>query len=179
MSKFDNPLKDVKIASPCSANWDEMYGDERKRFCGECKLNVYNLSGMTHYDAENLLRNVEGRMCVRFYRRSDGTILTQDCPVGWAKVKQRFSVFATAAASLIFTLLGGIYFASLFGKNTSIALKLPIPFATPTPEPLMGAIAIPSPTPKASPTPKEREVMGQITLKDDPDAKTRRAAGLE
>ena len=62
MARFDSPLKNLKIASPCSANWDEMYGDERKRFCGECKLNVYNLSGMTHYDAENLLRNAEGRM---------------------------------------------------------------------------------------------------------------------
>ena len=184
MARFDSPLKNLKIASPCSANWDEMYGDERKRFCGECKLNVYNLSGMTHYDAENLLRNAEGRMCVRFYQRSDGTILTQDCPVGWAKIKRRVSVFATAAFSLVFTLLGGIFFASLFNKKTVITRRFPIPFATPTPVPLMGAIAMPSPTPvpKPSPTPDKGEMVRQIELEpenaDDPRAKTRRAAGL-
>ena len=151
MSGYDNPLKNVKIASPCSMDWDEMYGDDRKRFCGECKLNVYNLSGMTHYDAENLLRNAEGRMCVRFYRRSDGTILTQDCPVGWTRVKKRITAAATAVFSLVITLMGGIFFASLFSRNTAIARKLPIPFSTPTPEPLMGAIAMPSPTPKPHP----------------------------
>jgi hypothetical protein len=72
MAKFTNPLANVRVASPCPANWDEMVGDERKRFCGQCKLNVYNLSGMPRDEAENLLLNAEGRLCVRFYRRTDG-----------------------------------------------------------------------------------------------------------
>ncbi|MBK9765573.1 MAG: hypothetical protein IPP63_00360 [Chloracidobacterium sp.] len=74
MSKFDSPLNDIKIASPCSADWNGMYGDERKRFCGECKLNVYNLSGMTKNEAERLVTNAEGRLCVRFYQRADGSV---------------------------------------------------------------------------------------------------------
>jgi hypothetical protein len=41
MKESTNPLDKIKIASPCGANWDEMYGSERKRFCAECKLNVY------------------------------------------------------------------------------------------------------------------------------------------
>ena len=45
MAKFDNPLDNVRVASPCSVDWNEMIGDNRKRFCGDCKLNVYNLSG--------------------------------------------------------------------------------------------------------------------------------------
>ena len=81
----DNPLNNIKIASPCSANWETMLGDDKKRFCGECKLNVYNLSGMSKTEAENLLMESEVRLCVRFYRRHDGTILTEDCPVGWAR----------------------------------------------------------------------------------------------
>lgn len=44
MKNFNNPLDNIHIASPCSADWSEMYGDNRKRFCGDCKLNVYNLS---------------------------------------------------------------------------------------------------------------------------------------
>ena len=104
-----SPLNNIKIASPCSANWDEMLGDNRKRFCGECKLNVYNLSGMSQIEAENLLINSEGRVCVRFYKRADGTVLTQDCPVGWAKIKRNFSRAATAVFSLIIGLFGGLF----------------------------------------------------------------------
>ena len=59
-----------------------MYGDDRRRFCSQCKLNVYNLSGMTRDEAEQLVMNSEGRLCVRFFRRKDGTVLTQDCPAG-------------------------------------------------------------------------------------------------
>ena len=43
MGKFSNPLDNVRVASPCPANWNEMIGDERKKYCSECKLNVYNL----------------------------------------------------------------------------------------------------------------------------------------
>src|SRR5262245_26402928 len=108
MSRFDTPLNNIKIASPCSANWDTMFGNERKRFCGECKLNVYNISGMTRKDAESLLEQSEGRLCVRYYRRADGTILTRDCPVGWARVKRRASIIATAALSMIVTFIAGL-----------------------------------------------------------------------
>jgi hypothetical protein len=109
MRHFTNPLENIRIASPCPANWDEMFGDDRKRHCGSCKLNVYNLSDMTRREAENLLINSEGRLCVRFFRRSDGTILTKNCPVGWAAVKQRVSHVATAAFSMMAGLFGGIF----------------------------------------------------------------------
>lgn len=107
-AKFSNPLDNIKVASPCSQDWDAMIGTERKRYCGECKLNVYNLSGMSRTEAENLLTNNEGRLCVRFYRRQDGTVLTQDCPVGWRALKLRMTKTATAFASLIFGLIGGL-----------------------------------------------------------------------
>lgn len=117
MSKFTNPLDNIKIASPCSMDWDAMIGVGRKRYCGECKLNVYNLSGMTRREAESLLMNSEGRLCVRFYRRQDGSILTQDCPVGWQAVKQRLSRVATAFVSLVFAALSGIGLANYFAKS--------------------------------------------------------------
>lgn len=113
----DSPLNNIKIASPCSADWNAMSGDDKKRFCGECKLNVYNLSGMTKDEAENLIIEKEGRLCVRFYRRSDGTILTEDCPVGWAKVKKNISRTAAAALSLIIGLFAGL-FAFSYSRKT-------------------------------------------------------------
>ena len=108
MNKFTNPLSSIKIASPCSQDWNEMIGTERKRFCGECKLNVYNLSGMSQAEAENLLMNSEGRLCVKFFRRSDGTILTKDCPVGWQAIKRRASRISTAVVSLVFGVVSGL-----------------------------------------------------------------------
>ena len=114
MAKFTNPLANVRVASPCPANWDEMVGDDRKRFCGQCKLNVYNLSGMGRDEAENLLLNAEGRLCVRFYRRADGTVLTQDCPVGWKALKRKVSRTATAAFSFVVGLFGGLGFGAAF-----------------------------------------------------------------
>lgn len=134
MAKFDNPLNNLKVASPCSQDWNQMLGNERKRYCGECKLNVYNLSGMTRAEAENLVMNAEGRLCVRFYRRADGSVLTQDCPVGWAKIKARTKAYVTAVASLIFTFFGALGLVAAFKKNTSPAVvgrMVPVSTATP------------------------------------------------
>jgi hypothetical protein len=150
MSRFYSPLDNVRIASPCSADWDSMYGDDRKRFCKECKLNVYNLSGMTREDAERLVTNAEGRLCVRFYRRPDGTIITQDCPVGWEKIKHRTRVYATAALSMLMALLTGLFIVSMFKKTSTtmgtmgeIAMPGRTPSPTPTPSYTMGNVAIP------------------------------------
>lgn len=116
-TKYTNPLNNIKIASPCSQDWNAMIGTEQKRFCGECKLNVYNLSGMTRGEAENLLSNSEGRLCVRFFKRADGTVLTKDCPVGWQAIKRRVSRAATAFASLLFAVLSGAGLANYFAKS--------------------------------------------------------------
>ena len=116
----ESPLNNIKIASPCSADWNAMIGDERKRFCGDCKLNVYNLSGMTKSEAEQLVTETEGRLCVRFYSRADGTIITEDCPVGWAKLKKNLSRTATAAISLVIGLFGGLFAFQFARKPASI-----------------------------------------------------------
>lgn len=147
MPRFDSPLNNISIASPCSADWNEMYGDERKRFCGDCKLNVYNLSGMTRDEAEALIFNAEERLCVRFFRRADGSVITQDCPVGWAKVKQRTKVYAAAMASAMMALLTGLLFVSFFskgraGQHTMGEIAMPLVTPSPTPPSLMGKPSI-------------------------------------
>ena len=109
MEKFTNPLNKIKIASPCGANWNEMRGDERRRYCAECKLNVYNLSNMSQSEAESFLINSEGRVCLRIFRRTDGTVITKDCPVGWAKIKRKVSRLGAAAFSLIAGFFGGVF----------------------------------------------------------------------
>ncbi len=113
MAKFSSPLNHVSVAAPCSADWDQMIGDERTRFCGQCNLNVYNLSSMTRKDAERLIVQTEGRLCIRYYRRRDGSILTQNCPVGLRALKRRVAGIAKAVSTSVLSFLAGIgiYFA--------------------------------------------------------------------
>lgn len=101
-------LDGVRIASPCSASWDDMVGDGRVRFCAPCKKNVYNLSALSRAEAEALLRESEaneagatGSLCVRLYRRADGTVLTEDCPVGRRRKRRRLVVFGAVGAGLM------------------------------------------------------------------------------
>jgi len=53
-----------------------MIGDERVRFCGECRKHVYNISAMTKREAETLLRESEGRYRSLFESAPDGILVT-------------------------------------------------------------------------------------------------------
>lgn len=93
-------LDGIRVATPCTADWNQMVGDERVRACSLCNKNVYNLSSMTRAEAEAAILEREGRLCVRYYQRADGTILLRDCEIG-VKRRRRRKVIAVAAASLL------------------------------------------------------------------------------
>lgn len=139
MSRFANTLGRVRVAAPCGEEWDEMRGDERVRFCSRCSLNVYNLSAMTRREAERLVVSNEGRLCVRFYRRRDGMILTQNCPGGLARIRLRVSRVASAAAAAAFGLLAGV--ASAPDAKQSPPSDAPVILLTP---PIPKGVAAPS-----------------------------------
>ena len=82
-------LDEIKISAPCLESWEAMEGDERVRRCNGCKQNVYNLSGMTQSEAEDLLQTHEGGLCVRLYQRNDGSIITKNCPTGVRALRER------------------------------------------------------------------------------------------
>lgn len=94
-------VHDIKIASPCTMSWEGMSGDERQRHCAACKLNVYNISEMTIAEAEALIVEKEGRVCVRLFRRHDGTVLTKDCPKGLAAVRARMQKSIAAVTAVV------------------------------------------------------------------------------
>ncbi len=124
MRKCDSPLDHVTVAAPCNMGWDNMVGNERVRFCGQCNLNVYNLSAMSKSEAERLVSQAEGRLCVRYYRRADGTILTKNCPVGLRALKRRLSRIASASISAALSFFAGLLAA------TGLRQQPPIPVAT-------------------------------------------------
>jgi hypothetical protein len=82
-------LDEIRIATPCRANWDEMPGDDRVRSCALCSRAVYNIAALTSSEAASLIANREGRLCLRLFRRADGTVVTSDCPPE-ARPKARF-----------------------------------------------------------------------------------------
>jgi len=97
-----------------------MIGDERVRFCGQCSLSVYNLSSMTRADAESLIARTEGRLCVRFYRRRDGSIITKDCPVGLRAIRRRVSYAAKAIGSMVLGLFAGLGVHGVFTSSAPL-----------------------------------------------------------
>lgn len=114
MTPAASDLDRIQIASPCSVSWDSMKGDDQVRLCKQCQLNVYNLSTMTLDEISALLESKDGRACVRFYRRADGTVLTEDCSVGLRLVRRKLLRAAMAVASFVaFVTLGLVTFSFL------------------------------------------------------------------
>ena len=147
-------LDRVQIASPCDVAWEDMVGDDRVRRCAQCDLNVHNIAAMTRREAEALLAPVlsgeGGRVCAQLYRREDGTIITSDCPVGLARLRQRAAHGARRAVALTALAVCGVMAMALqaMGQRTE-RLTAREPFATlrgwlnptlPVPMPMRGRV---------------------------------------
>jgi hypothetical protein len=148
MSKRTSPLDHVRVAAPCNVGWDNMVGNEQVRFCGQCNLNVYNLSGMTKPEAEHLVAQTEGRLCIRYYRRADGTILTKNCPVGLRALKRRLSRIANASISAVLSFFAGILAVTGLRERPLIPIAargatISIKEKRPKPVPITGTYAAP------------------------------------
>ena len=105
----------VQVGNPCDEPWSKMSGDEQVRFCGLCEKHVFNLSKMTRDEAEQVLEERVGRICVRFYRRADGTVGTIDCaPIRFAAARKIARQTLRGAAAMMVSLLTLVFGLSLF-----------------------------------------------------------------
>ena len=123
-------LEVLDVREPCTEDWSRMHGDERTRFCATCENDVHDLSQMTREEAEALLSRAEGKVCVRFYRRADGTVSTLDCaPRRFEKLRKRTRrALAFAAAMVVSTV------SAVLGLGLTISES---PYVV-DPEPMMG-----------------------------------------
>ncbi|MFL6229990.1 MAG: carboxypeptidase-like regulatory domain-containing protein [Pyrinomonadaceae bacterium] len=106
----NDPLRSLRVATPCRVSWEGMTGDARVRFCHECSLRVYNFSELRAEEARALVTRTEGRVCGRLYRPADGSVITRDCPVGLRAARRRVARVAGASLAAIislFTFAGG------------------------------------------------------------------------
>lgn len=100
-------LENVEIASPCDVSWADMEGDTDVRFCKHCKKDVFNISMMSREEAEAVVGSAAKKdLCVRLFRRADGTVLTSDCAVGARRHRFWRRTRGIATAGLLFAALG-------------------------------------------------------------------------
>ena len=68
--KSVNPAADFKITFKCPIEWDSMEkipNQERVRFCHDCKLNVYDLLGLSSKEINGLITNNNGQNTSRLF----------------------------------------------------------------------------------------------------------------
>ncbi len=99
-------LSGYQIASPCPVSWESMSGTECVRHCSHCNQTVYNLSSLTADEALALIQEKEGTLCVKLYRRRDGTVLTADCPKG---IRHRFRHFWRCVTAAVVALVSCLF----------------------------------------------------------------------
>jgi len=129
-----------------------MKGDERARFCGQCRKHVFNFSAMTSAEVEALVQQKEGRLCGRYFQRADGRMLTADCPTGVARRRNRAARWAGSLFATVLFLFGAR--VSLRSQETN---KVNGGSSSKTTEPLMGDIMVP-----VANTNAPREILGKI-----------------
>ncbi|MBI5433968.1 MAG: hypothetical protein HZA52_14145 [Planctomycetes bacterium] len=55
----------LEIQEPCHKTWDELQGDDVRRFCAECRLHVHSSAALTREQARELVTRATSRVCMR------------------------------------------------------------------------------------------------------------------
>ncbi len=156
----------IEIPVPCTVSWDGMKGDETVRHCGECKQNVYNLASFTRSEALQLLTARSGRVCLRIFRRPDGTVLTSDCRERLRAARRR-GVFVFAGVLMIVVWaqicaqVVGWMSLRRFMRGPVMGEAPAISEVAPLPNERMGLRAPITPRPMMGEPMPERELMGK------------------
>jgi len=161
-------LDRIDVANPCTEAWEGMAGDDRVRFCGKCEQNVYRLTDLPRAEANELLARAQAgeEICVRYARRADGTVVTNDCPSqvqrGRGSLPHLLNTAKAIAAGLVATVGAGLS-TGCFEEDHQTTGRMVTP-ATQTQQQPQGQGEAPEP---AQPTPSE-EVMGDMVCEPLP-----------
>ena len=119
----------LEIASPCAVPWETMAGDDRVRFCGKCRQNVFNIAGLTRLESQRLIAKSDGRLCARVVRRPDGTIVTADC---WSRLRTARRRGVVALVAVLVLVVVPELIAMRFGLAGLLRLARSVPPPPPT-----------------------------------------------
>jgi hypothetical protein len=85
---------------------------------------------MNRAEAQELVASASGRVCVRFYRRADGTVLTTNCPIGLRAARAKVAAGLARIAAALALLLAGALALGLGRVPGAARLRSMEPFAT-------------------------------------------------
>jgi hypothetical protein len=105
----------IEITSPCTADWQKMTGDDRKRLCAQCNKHVHNLSALTPRELEKFAAERTGTECIGYVYRPDGTIETAS---RWSWLWRWLNPLRTRTAWLLAVLLPSIFGAGCAPRAT-------------------------------------------------------------
>jgi hypothetical protein len=131
-------LEQISIPNPCPKRWDAMTGNDAVRFCDHCQKHVHNLSALTADEAQRLICQSAGALCVGYVPTAAGGVRTLDYR---ATPAPRFGWKLVAA-------LGGLgaVAATVVGAFVHRTKPAPVP-----PPMLLGAMVAPPTTPAPAP----------------------------
>jgi hypothetical protein len=95
------------VSSPCPMKWEDLTGNDRIRFCGKCRLHVYNLAIMSREEVATIVGSTRGRLCGRLYVRGDRTATSRNCPE--QRRRQIFRRIVAVAGVLLLGAFGWIF----------------------------------------------------------------------
>ena len=156
----------IEIPLPCHVPWADMTGDDRVRFCGDCRQSVYNVAMFTRAEATRLLNDSSGRVCLRIFRRPDGTVVTDDCRARLRAARKRGLLIFAGTLVVVFWAQICAQFVGLMGLRRVMSSG-----GTMGEPPTMPSAGAPMPMPAPPPIeltgkPPLLEMKGEVPLEE-------------
>ena len=97
-----------KLSFVCPMPWQDMTGDERRKFCTQCGHHVQNLSLLARKERLALLERAKTeRICGAYFIRLSGEMVTPDQPLTPQERKGIKQLTATALSAGVLALAAG------------------------------------------------------------------------
>src|ERR1043165_184240 len=113
-----------KITRPCTADWDQMAGDDRKRFCGQCGRHVHNVSAMTSAERAEFAKPANQHECIAYIYRANGTPM--DLSI-WTRLRRYVPFLRLVRWSALAALLPAVLTGCMGVPPGGRELVLPLP----------------------------------------------------
>lgn len=117
-------LERVVVAAPCPISWEAMPGNDRVRYCSSCSKNVFNISDMSSKEAEQFLQENGTSQCVRLFRRQDGKVMTDNCPIVLRGIRNKCRLAMKMLAGLAASFMAFVP----FGRGQECSAQQAVPY---------------------------------------------------
>ncbi len=108
MASRSDRLDRLMIGYECRTSWEQMRGDGARRFCGECRREVFDFEQMLPSEIDARLRASRGAMCARLTWRDGRLVMAREPePPGPSTCRPPRHVPALAAGLVTAWLSGG------------------------------------------------------------------------